>query len=155
MVAGTVVASLAVAFVGGYEGLRTKAYRDIIGVPTVCYGETRGVKMSDSFSKEECDAMLIQGLRDFEGEVTRCAPALVHTPPSMFVAHVSLAYNIGSHAYCGSTLARKFNAGDWAGACGQFVRWNRAGGRVIRGLTRRREAEAELCRRDLKPKKAV
>lgn len=60
-------------------------------------------------------------------------------------AYTSLAYNIGAGAFCGSTLARKLNAGDYAGACKQILRWDKQKGRVLRGLTRRRNAEYKLC----------
>jgi lysozyme len=61
-----VVVALAVALVGAWEGLRTKAYRDAVGVPTVCYGETRGVRMGDRYTVEQCKVMLGDGLVDFE-----------------------------------------------------------------------------------------
>lgn len=135
--------ALAVAFVGGYEGLRTKAYRDIVGVVTVCYGETRGVKMGDSFTKDECDEMFGDGLAEFDEAVQRCIH--VALPDKRRVAFVSLAYNIGSGGFCRSTVARKANEGDVRGACDAILAWNKAGGRVVAGLTRRREAERKLC----------
>jgi lysozyme len=146
IVTGTAVAALAVAFVGSYEGLRTKSYRDIIGVPTICYGETRGVKMGETASKEECDAMLIKGLQEFERDVTGCVTR--YLPNARLVAFTSLAYNIGSRNFCRSTLVKKYNDGDVKGACAEFKRWNRAGGKVVKGLTRRRAAEQELCERE-------
>lgn len=144
---GTAAAALALSFVGGFEGLQTTAYKDPIGVVTVCYGETRGVKLGDKHTKAECDAMLLKGLAEFEEGVLRIAPALAQAPGPRLVAHVSLAYNIGLGNYRKSSAARLFNAGDVQGSCDSFRLWNKAGGIVFRGLTRRREAERELCLR--------
>lgn len=147
---GAGVLALLVAFVGGWEGLRTTAYRDIVGVPTICFGETRGVKMGDSRTVEECKVMLGDGLADFAAGVDKCLtrPALV--PDKSYAAFVSLAYNIGTGAFCGSSLVRLANAGDNRGACDQILRWNRAGGKVVQGLVNRRKAEHEMCLDGLK-----
>jgi lysozyme len=143
---GTTAAALAVVVVGGFEGLRQSAYRDVVGVPTICYGETRGVKMGQSATKAECDAMLLAGLADFERGVLSCAA--VPLPDKRLVAHVSLAYNIGIGAYCRSTVVRRLNAGDVRGSCDAFLMWDRAKGIRFPGLTRRREAERKLCLED-------
>lgn len=142
---GLVGAALAAAvtFIGGWEGLRTEAYRDIVGVWTVCYGETKGVGPGDSYSKAECDAMLAREVKLYEAQLDRCLTADV--PAGMKIALVSWTYNVGGGAACSSTLVRKANAGDLKGACNELPRWNRAGGRVINGLTNRRASERELC----------
>lgn len=137
----------ATVFVGGWEGLQLVAYRDVVGVPTICYGETRGVTMGMKASKAECDAMLADGLMDFAEGVRRCIPFDALPVPTQ-VAAVSLAYNIGQGAFCKSTVAQRFRNGDRAGACDAFLMWNKAGGVVWRGLTNRRKAERELCLRD-------
>jgi len=142
---GSAAALLAIAVVGGFEGLRLYAYRDVVGVPTVCYGETRGVRMGDRYTKEQCDDMLLKRLQEFEAAVLKCTPSLAHAPAKRLVAAVSLSYNIGQGAYCKSTVARRFNAGDIRGACDAFLMWNKAGGVVWPGLTRRRQAEREMC----------
>ncbi len=136
--------ALAVAVVGGSEGLRLRAYIPIPGdVPTVCYGETRGIRMGMSFTKPQCDAMLVKALDDFANTVERCAKQPMGD--QQYVAHLSLAYNIGKGAYCKSTVVRLHNAGDRRGSCRAFEMWNKAGGRVVAGLTRRRAEERELC----------
>ena len=145
--ASSVALASAVSFTGQLEGLRTAAYRDIIGVWTVCYGETRGVQPGDSYSPAECDAMLAREIVAFEAQLDRCLTAPV--PVGMKVALVSWTYNVGAGAACRSTLVRKANAGDLAGACNELPRWNRAGGRVIRGLTNRRMSERAMCLRAL------
>lgn len=135
----------AVPFIGQWEGLRTTAYQDIVGVWTVCYGETRGVQPGDRYTKAECDAMLAREVVAFHQDVSRCIPSLPNQPVGVQVAVTSWAYNVGVGAACGSTLARHLNAGNVEAACNQLPRWNRAGGRVVRGLTNRRVSEREMC----------
>jgi lysozyme len=142
---GGALMAAAVALVGAWEGLRTVAYRDIVGVPTVCFGETRGVKMGDRYTADECRAMLGDGLIEFETGMRRCLRSPDTIPEKSYVAFLSLSYNIGTGAFCGSTLARLVNAGDIRGACDQIPRWNRAGGRVVKGLVNRRADEHRIC----------
>jgi lysozyme len=146
----TAAGALAVAFVGGWEGMRLKAYRDIVGVPTVCFGETRGVKMGDQYTAEQCRAMLGDGLAEFEAGIRRCLVAPDKIPDKPYVAFVSLSYNIGQKAFCGSTVARRANSGDLRGACEAITAWNKAGGRVVQGLVNRRAAERKMCLEGLK-----
>lgn len=140
---GAAAGALAIAFVGAFEGLRQTAYRDVVGVPTICYGETRGVRMGMTATKAECDAMLLKGLQEFEAGVLACTTAPL--PDKRLVAMVSLAYNIGTSAYCRSSVVRLLNEGQTRAACDFMLRYNRAGGIVFPGLTRRREAERQLC----------
>ncbi|MBZ8133209.1 lysozyme [Afifella sp. IM 167] len=146
-VLGTLTAAgiLAVGFVGGWEGKHNTAYRDIVGVPTICFGETRGVEMGDTATDEECAAMLGDGLVEFEAGIRRCLKNPDQIPDKSYVAFLSAAYNIGQRAFCGSSMARRWNAGNLEGACDALLLWNKAGGRVIRGLVNRRKAERELC----------
>lgn len=140
---GAAVLAALVALVGGYEGLRTVAYRDVVGIPTVCFGETRSVNMGDSYTVDQCKVMLGNGLAEFAIGVDKCLTYPV--PDKSYTAFVSLAYNIGTGAFCKSTVVRKANAGDIAGACNAMTVWNRAGGRVIQGLVNRRADEKRLC----------
>ena len=80
--------------------------------------------------------------------VVACVPAL-YGRPNQAAAAVSLAYNIGWPSFCRSTAARRFNAGQWAAGCDAFTMWNKAGGRVLRGLVARRGRERTLCRTGL------
>ncbi|ANL84689.1 lysozyme [Rhizobium phaseoli] len=141
----TVAGALAVGFVGGKEGVSTKAYRDIVGVPTICFGETRGVKMGDTATMDECKAMLGDALVEFEDNMRACLTNPDKIPDKPYVSFLSLSYNIGSRAFCRSTVARKANAGDLVGACNAILAWNMAGGRVIKGLTLRRQEERRMC----------
>jgi lysozyme len=147
VIAGSAVAAFMVATVGVHEGLRLTAYRDVVDKPTACWGETKGIKMGMTFTREECDAMFIRRLAEFEQGVLKCAPSLADAPVPRLVAHVSLAYNIGVGGYCKSSVARLFNAGQIQASCDFFLKYNRAGGVVWRGLTKRREHERELCMR--------
>lgn len=142
----TVAGSLAIGTIGAFEGLRTRAYIPIPGdVPTICFGETRGVKMGDTATIAECKVMLGNALVEFETNMRRCLIAPDRIPDKPYVSFLSLSYNIGSRAFCNSTAARKANAGDVRGACDAILSWNKAGGRVVPGLSRRRAEERKLC----------
>ncbi len=145
---GSVALASAISFIGQWEGLRTEAYRDVIGVWTVCYGETKGVRPGDRYSKAECDAMLAREIIAYEAALDRCLNSEV--PVGMKIALVSWTYNVGVGAACRSTLVRKANAGDLVGACNELPRWNKAGGRIVRGLTNRRMSERAMCLRALR-----
>lgn len=144
-VAGAVVAViiLAAAIVQPWEGRELKAYQDIVGVWTICDGETRGVQPGDVATPAECDQKLYASLAEFKAALDRC---LVYPlPPKTAAALLSWTYNVGAGAACGSTLVRLANTGNLKAACDQLMRWNRAGGREVRGLTNRRAAERKLC----------
>lgn len=143
------VLALAVAVVGGFEGVRLATYRDVVGVPTVCFGETRGVKMGDKYTMDECKVMLGDGLVEFEAGMRKCLRAPDTIPDKTYVSFLSFAYNVGNGAFCGSTLRRKADAGDLKGACDELPKWNKAGGKVIKGLVNRRAEERKLCREGL------
>lgn len=125
-----------------FEGLYLKAYRCPAGVPTIGYGHTAGVAMGQTVTQQQADDYLRRDVRQFERAVSR----LVRVPltQGQFDALVSFAFNLGEGALAQSTLLRLLNAGDYAGAAAQFERWNKAGGRVLPGLVRRRAAERAL-----------
>jgi lysozyme len=149
LIAGSGIAlTSAIGFIGQWEGLRTMAYIDVVGIWTVCYGETKGVRPGDSYSKAECDAMLAREILAYEAALDRCLKHPV--PVGMKIALVSWTYNVGAGAACKSTLVRKANAGDLTGACNELPRWNKAGGRVWAGLVNRRGAERAMCHQALK-----
>lgn len=146
------VLTAAIALVGAWEGLRTVAYRDPVGIPTVCYGETRGVKMGDRYTVEQCKEMLGEGLIEFEAMMRRCLVAPDRIPDKSYVAFLSLTYNIGPGAWCKSSIRRyanKYaetgNLGHLAEACNRIRLYNKAGGRVLKGLVRRRAEERQIC----------
>lgn len=140
------VMAMAVPITAKWEGLRTEAYRDVVGVWTVCYGETEGVQPGDVHSSAECAGMLEERLlEDYYRPLAACIPTLVTAPIEVQAALTSWTYNVGTGAACRSTLARYARAGQWEAACNELPRWNRAGGRVWQGLVNRRADERGLC----------
>ena len=129
-----------------FEGCKLTAYPDPAtgGDPwTIGYGSTGPhVKRGVTITQAEAERLLLADLDRFEQAVTRYVT--VPLTQNQFDALVSFTYNCGQGSLQTSTLLRKLNAGDYAGAQGQFARWNRAGGKEMAGLTRRRSAEAEL-----------
>lgn len=143
--AAAAVALATTVLIAPWEGKRNDPYLDIVKVPTVCYGETR-VQMR-RYSDAECLAMLQKAVsQDYAPQVLACVPQL-RDRPYPAAASISLAYNIGVKGFCGSTAARLFRAGDIAGGCQAITRFNRAGGKVVKGLVNRRTAEFRLCMR--------
>lgn len=135
------------ACVTGFEGLRQVAYKDPVGIPTICFGETAGVKLGDKATMEECQGMLMDSLVKADAAVQACTK--VSLPDERRAALVSFTYNVGGGNYCSSTLVKLLNEGNTYAACNQLPRWNRAKGFVLPGLTRRREAERLLCLKGL------
>lgn len=141
--AAAAIALATTALIAPWEGKRNDPYLDIVKVPTVCYGETR-VQMR-RYSDHECMEMLQKAVaQDFAPKVYECAPVLWNRPYQAAAA-ISLTYNIGPAAFCKSTAARLFNAGDLRGGCKALTRFDKAGGKTVRGLTNRRAAEYRLC----------
>lgn len=131
-----------------FEGLYLTAYRCPAGVWTIGYGHT-GLRHGDGsvragrvISKDEAELLLRIDMDYFEGKVV----SLVKVPlnADQFAALVSFAFNVGEGELKGSTLLRKLNAGDYTGAADQFLRWDKANGKTLRGLTRRRRSERKL-----------
>lgn len=124
-----------------FEGCRLAAYFCPAGVPTIGYGETLGVKMGDVWTQDHADATLRHRVAQFMLATLRRCPQLHLEPPGRTAACTSLAYNIGVGAFGASSVSRKTGRCDYVGAAGSFLLWNKAGGRVLRGLTVRRQAE--------------
>ena len=135
--------AICVGCVASFEGLRTVAYLDPVGIPTVCFGETAGVRLGDKYTAEECRALLGTRVAEFGEAVDRCVT--VPLPPTRKAALGSFAYNVGERAFCESTLVKKLNSGDTVGACDQLLRWTKARGIEWPGLVKRRQQERQLC----------
>jgi lysozyme len=144
-----VVAALslsAVAFGGlvAYEGYSETPITPIPGDRlTIGFGTTEGVKPGDTITPPKAVARALQDVAKYEGAVKQCVKVPLHQYE--YDSFLSLAYNIGPGAFCGSTLVRVLNAGDYAEACRQILRWDRAQGRQVRGLTLRRQSEYQRC----------
>lgn len=147
-IVGAGVLALATAFIAPWEGRELRAYKDIVGVWTICYGETRGVKPGQTATQKECEAKLAKAVGEYELAIRPCLPEVL--PDETRAAFVSAAYNIGPKAFCGSSMARRSLAGNLRGACDALLLWNKAGGKVVRGLVNRRAAERDLCLAGLK-----
>jgi lysozyme len=135
---------LAMELVRRFEGCRLRAYRDVAGVWTIGWGETAGVRAGMTWTQAQADAILRRRVAHFMLGVLRRCPALHAAGPERLAACTSLAYNIGLGAFGASSVCRKAGRGDHRGAADSFLLWNKAGGRVWRGLVRRREAERAL-----------
>lgn len=148
-VAAAAVIALSTPFIAKWEGLETVAYKDIVGVPTVCYGETRGVKMGDTYTKEQCMAMLQKAVTDYYIGLQRYITNK-EIPVGVQASLLELAYNVGISAAGNSTMMRLANAGKYKEACQQLDRWVKAGGGTVRGLVNRRaDSKVNLCLKGL------
>lgn len=126
------------------EGYRGQAYQPVPGdVPTIGFGTTDGVKPGDKITPEKALQKLMLDASKYEGALKKCVT--VKLTQAEYDAYVSLAYNIGPVAFCGSTLVKKLNAEDYVGACGQILRWDSFKGKKLPGLTSRRQAEHRQC----------
>jgi lysozyme len=125
-----------------FEGCELSAYKDSAGVWTIGYGHTVGVKAGDAITQRQADQMLADDITIYELGVRSLVKRTMTS--GQFDALVSFAFNVGIGALGRSTLLRMVNSGDHVSASQQFARWNKAGGRVLAGLTRRREAERAL-----------
>lgn len=137
-------AVIAIGIVARWEGTIPKTYRDPVGILTACTGHTGPeLRMGQTFTAAECDEMLANDLVSQARGVQDC----ISEPMSdnEIAAYTSFAFNVGTDAFCRSTLARKLNAGDHAGACAELSRWTMARGQVLSGLVKRRAAERQLC----------
>ncbi len=143
---GTAVAGIAIALVGGFEGLRQNAYPDPAthGKPwTICYGHTAGVKPGDKKSIEECKALLLADLAIYAGGIEACVTAPL--PDTRLIALTSFAVNVGVGAACKSSVVKLINVGKTREGCNALLQWNKAAGIVFPGLTRRRQREQAFC----------
>ncbi len=130
-----------------WEGLELTAYPDVVGVWTVCYGETQGIKPGMKFTKQQCEEKLAKRvLEDYAMPLSKCSGhGFTVAPVKVQAALISWTYNVGVGAACKSTLIGKLKAGDLKGACNELPKWNKAGGRVVKGLNNRRHAELKVC----------
>ncbi len=125
------------------------AYIDMVGVATACWGLTgkdmhgNRIVPGTKYTQQECETTLVKDLKKFNDTVNKAVT--VEMKPYEEIAYTSLAWNIGTAAFSNSTLVKKLNAGDHSGACKELLRWNKAGGKEVRGLTNRRNHEYKVC----------
>jgi len=130
-----------VALVKQFEGFEAKAYKCPAGVWTIGYGHTLNVRPNDVITEAQASALLEEELQDYAAKVAKIVPS---ANQNQFDALVSFAYNLGVNALGTSTLLKKHLAGDYKGAQAEFLRWDKAVGKVLAGLTKRRHQESSL-----------
>lgn len=131
-----------------FEGCKLTAYRDAVGVWTIGYGTTSRAGLGIiptagmTITQAEADQLLADGLNNSADQIRPMITAPLND--NQFGACVSLAYNIGAYGFGRSTALEKINSGEYDKAADAFLMWNKAGGKVLQGLVRRREAERKL-----------
>ena len=125
------------------ENFVGQAYQDIVGVWTIGFGTTEHVKPGDKIDPVKALQRKLTDIQKFEGAIKKCVKVPLYQHE--YDSYLSLSYNIGPAAFCNSTLVRKLNSSDYEGACREILRWNKAGGRVVKGLVNRREREFKQC----------
>jgi lysozyme len=143
--------ALATPMISEFEGRELQAYRDIVGVWTICDGETLNVQPGDVATDAECDEKLRVRVNQFASGISTCLPPRL--APETMAAFTSGAYNFGVGGFCGSSMSSRALAGDLHGACDALLKWDKGTVkgvfRAILGLTIRRKAERALCLRGL------
>lgn len=136
------ISKIGLELIKSFEGCRLNAYLDAVGIPTIGYGSTKDVNIGDTITQNEAETLLHQDLIRFE----KCINEYVNVDldQNEYDALICFAFNVGCNAVKNSTLLKLLNSGDFAGAAQQFKRWDKAGGKPLAGLTRRRQAESEL-----------
>lgn len=148
---GAGACALLLSYVPQFEGMVLRGYKDPIGIVTACAGHTKTAVLGRAYSPEECRDLLDTDLVEHADGVLKCTPVLKDKPYEL-AASTSFAYNVGVHAYCNSSIARAFNAGDFVTACKRFnenadgrPQWVYAGGKILPGLVNRRAIERAMC----------
>ena len=129
-----------ISLIKKFEGCELEAYQCAAGVWTIGYGSTKDVKEGDTLTQKEADNLLLHEMQEYEDYIKE----LVKVPlkQNQFDALVSWVFNLGPANLKASTMLKFLNAGDYHLIPSQIKRWNKASGKVLEGLIRRREAEA-------------
>lgn len=135
--------TLLITLLKRFEGCRLHAYRDIAGVWTIGYGETLGVCAGMVWTQDEADSRLYLRALQFLMATGKACPVLMNYP-HRWAAATCLSYNIGMGAFRASSVSRLSKRGEWQRAADSFWLWNKAGGKVVNGLTRRRTEERQV-----------
>lgn len=143
LIVGVVAACGLLKLTPAFEGTEYKTYKDLGGVLTYCTGATENAIWGRTYTPAQCQQQLERDLARHAEGVMACVR--VPLTDGQKIAFVDLAYNVGVAAFCRSTVARKANAGDMAGACAALMLWDKVNGQQVKGLTRRRAAERAIC----------
>ena len=130
-----------------FEGLKLKAYDDgtgvwTIGIGTIRYPNGQKVKSGDTCTEEQAYAYVDNDLKSFENKIHSLVKVVL--TQNQYNAIVCFTYNVGVTNFANSTLLKKINLGDFKSAADEFLKWNKDGGKVMKGLVARREAERKL-----------
>ena len=136
------VSDKGLALIKEFEGCKLTAYQDIVGVWTIGYGHTKAVMRGMVITQAQADELLARDVDEHAAGVYKALQ--VKLEQHQFDAVASLAFNVGVNAVRNSTLIKMINRGDAKLSASQFDRWNKAGGKVLSGLTRRRAAERKM-----------
>ena len=128
-----------IALIKHFESCRLRAYRDSVGVWTIGWGHTKEVKEGMEVTQKDADAMFLHEIQEYEGYINNLE---IDFKQYEFDALVSWVYNLGPANLISSTMLKRLRAEEFWDVPHQMRRWNRAGGKVLRGLTRRRLAES-------------
>ena len=135
-----------ISLIKKFEGCELTAYQCSAGVWTIGYGHTKDVEPGMQITQEDAEEMLVEELHEYENYINKYVTAPLSQ--NQFDAMVSWVYNLGPANLKASTLLKVLNAEDYDGVPAQIKRWNKAGGEILDGLIRRREAEARLFKND-------
>jgi len=143
-VAALVLSAAAIIGIVVHEGYSDNAYIPVAGdVPTIGFGTTTGVKLGDKITPIKALERALTDVNAFEHALKSCVKVPLHQYE--YDAYISLSYNIGSKAFCNSTLVKFLNEGNYEEACKQILRWDKFRGKPLKGLTIRRQSEYRQC----------
>ena len=143
VVAALAVSAATLVAIASNEGYDGTAYRDTGGVPTIGFGETQGVKMGQSTTPVRALLQLEKSADEHAKGMAQCIQVPLYQYE--YDAYVDFTYNVGVNNFCHSTLVKLLNKQQYMLACEQLLRWNRVQGKVVPGLTKRRESEYKEC----------
>lgn len=146
------IGSISAVLISGatlWEGTEYTAYKDIVGVVTVCNGYTGSdIKFNKTYTKTECKTLLTKELTTTSEGVLKCVN--VPLTQNQYDAFVLFTYNVGVNAFCKSnTVLKPLNKGDYKAACSGLLQWTYAGGKYSQGLYNRRVYEYKMCMGEL------
>jgi len=143
-IAAISLSATALVAIALHEGYKEDAYIPLAGdIPTIGFGTTSGVKLGDRTTPEKALQVALRDIQKFEGAVKQCVT--VPLTQGEYDAYISLSYNIGTSAFCRSTLVKKLERQDYEGACAEILRWDQFKGKKLPGLTKRRQEEYIKC----------
>lgn len=142
-VAALVISAATLVGIATHEGYFGEVYLDVGGIPTIGFGETKGVAKGQKTDPVRAIIQLNQSVNEHAIGMVKCIR--VPLTQGEYNAYLSFTYNVGVNAFCNSTLNKKLNAMDYNGACKELLRWDKVKGTPVLGLTRRRQAEYKEC----------